>query len=361
MIKYIGSKRALLPQICAAVAALQPNGGTILDLFSGTARVGHALKKMGYFVIANDYLHFPYVLARCYVQADRNRWLREARELIRELAHVKPEPGFFTETYCIKARYFHPKNGARIEAIRNRIASLKLPGDLEAIALTALLEAADRVDSTVGVQMAYLKQWAPRALQDLELRVPELVCGQGLALRMDALEAASHVKGDVAYLDPPYNQHSYLGNYHVWETLVRWDRPKVYGVAQKRVDCKLVKSAFNSRLGIRRALRELVLRVQARALVVSFNDEGFLSPQEIEKILGLRGYVGVLEIPYKRYVGAKIGIYNPQGRRVGTVSHTMNREFLFIVSESRAAVIRGIRAAESVGQLDLFAEKDAGA
>jgi adenine-specific DNA-methyltransferase len=342
MIKYIGSKRVLLPQICAAVAALQPKRGIVLDLFSGTARVGHALKKMGYFVIANDYLRFSYVLARCYVQADRNRWLREAREVIRELEHVKPEPGFFTETYCIKARYFHPKNGARIEAIRNAIARLRLPGDLEAIALTALLEAADRVDSTVGVQMAYLKHWAPRALQDLRLRVPELLCGEGLALCVDALEAAKQVEGDVAYLDPPYNQHSYLGNYHVWETLVRWDQPKVYGVAQKRIDCKTVKSPFNSKQRIRRALQELVNSVRARALVVSFNDEGFLKREEIEQILSQRGYVGVMEIPYRRYVGAKIGIYNPQGRRVGTVSHTTNWEFLFVVSESRAAVDRAL-------------------
>jgi len=90
------------------------------------------------------------------------------------------------------------------------------------IALTSLMEAADRVDSTTGVQMAYLKRWARRSHNRLTLRMPELVDGEGEALRREA-EDAAEAECDVAYLDPPYNQHSYLGNYHVWETLVRWD------------------------------------------------------------------------------------------------------------------------------------------
>jgi hypothetical protein len=105
------------------------------------------------------------------------------------------------------------------------------------ILLTSLIEAADRVDSTTGVQMAYVKQWAPRSANPLTLRVPELLPGPGRAVLGDALEVAPDAGAfDLAYLDPPYNQHRYFTNYHVWETLVAWDAPEPYGVARKRID-----------------------------------------------------------------------------------------------------------------------------
>ena len=62
---------------------------------------------------------------------------------------------------------------------------------------------------------------------------------------VDAIALAPELDGvDCAYLDPPYNQHSYFANYHVWETLMRWDAPETYGVACKRIDCRSTKSAF---------------------------------------------------------------------------------------------------------------------
>lgn len=354
MIKYIGSKRALLQYITGIVRCLVPSRGVILDLFSGTARVGHALKKHGYFVIANDYLFFATTLATCYVQADRHRWLSEARDLLQHLSQLPPREGFVTQTYCIKARYFHPKNGMRIDAIREEIARLRLHPELEAIAVTALIEAADRVDSTVGVQMAYLKEWAPRALNDLELRVPDLVVGSGLAHCGDALDAIEMFEADLVYIDPPYNQHSYLGNYHVWETIARWDNPEVYGVACKRFDCKLRKSVFNSRKKIRGALQRLVERARARWLVVSFSDEGFLTAEEMIKLLRERGHVRMVRVPYRRYVGAKIGIYNPNGEKVGQVSHTTNHEFLFVVGPDRRLLEKALEQTRTAGQVSLF-------
>ncbi len=340
MIKYIGSKRLLVPHIVRAVSAF-PESARVLDLFSGTSRVARGLKESGHYVIANDHLAYASTLARCYVQADADRWRDEAACLIAELSELPPVPGYFTKAFCEDARYFQPHNGARVDAIRERIASLVLPPELEAIALVSLMEAADRVDSTTGVQMAYLKQWAPRAFNDLELRMPAILPGPGEALRLEAVEAALRVEADVAYIDPPYNQHSYMGNYHIWETLVRWDRPETYGVACKRVDCRTYKSAFNSRRTIHKALRELIAAIQARYIVISFNNEGYVSRQEMEEMLSTRGYVVVREIDYKRYVGAQIGIYNPNGEKVGKVRKLRNREYLFFVhvdaSEREAA------------------------
>ena len=343
MIKYIGSKRLLVPHIMRAVAAI-PTCETVLDLFSGTSRVAMALKQAGNHVIANDHLTYAATIARCYVQADRARWAEPAAKLIDELSRVPPEPGYFTETFCEKARYFQPKNGARVDAIRDRINALSLDPELEAIALVSLMEAADRVDSTTGVQMAYLKKWAQRANKDLELRVPELIVGEGLALQGEAIDVAAAHPVDVAYLDPPYNQHSYMGNYHVWETLVRWDQPEAYGVAQKRVECREYKSDFNSKRRIADAMKKTIEALRCKHILVSFNNEGHLTSDEMTALLSTRGHVGYASMDFKRYVGAQIGVYNPSGDKVGTVSHLRNRENLFIVSEDKSVVQRVLAA-----------------
>jgi len=337
MIKYIGSKRALLGHIMAAVGWVAPRGGRVLDLFSGTGRVGHALKAAGYVVTANDHNAYAHTLGTCYVQADAERWTEPARRLIEDLQRLPPRPGWFTETYSHRSRYFHPENGGKIEAIRDAIARMSLEPELEAVLLTALLEAADRIDSTAGVQMAYMKRWARRASNPLTLRLPALLprpaAGGCRALCADAEIAAASVDCDLAYLDPPYNQHSYLGNYHVWETLVRWDEPAVYGVAMKRADCRERRSAFNSRPGIGPALLRTISALRCDALVVSFNDEGFLDRSALEAMLAPKFHLQVVSIPYGRYVGAKIGIHNPQGEKVGKVGRLTNTEYLFIASK----------------------------
>lgn len=339
MIKYIGSKRALLAQIAATISGTLPGGGMVCDLFSGSARVGHALKKAGFRVWSNDHNAYAHLLATAYVQADRERWLEKAEGVLAELRAVKPEAGWFTQAYCEDARFFHPDNGAVIDAMRERIAAMALEPELEAIALVALMEAADRVDSTAGLQMAYMKTWAARALKPLELRMPDILPGVAdgpcRATRADAVELAPEVGADLVYLDPPYNQHSYLGNYHCWESLVLWDKPETYGVANKRVDVRTRKSAFNSRPGIGPALKAVIEGVRAPNLVVSFNDEGYLSRDQLVEMLSVRGEVQVIEIARPRYVGARIGIHNPKGEKVGSVGRLRNVEYLFVVGERR--------------------------
>ncbi len=335
MIKYLGSKRVLVPLIVDAVRS-RPGVGTVIDLFSGTSRVGHALKAAGYRVIANDHNAYAAALARCYVQADRDDVLGDARRLVRELQALPPRAGWFTETFCVQSRFFQPRNGARVDAIRAAIAAKGLDPELEAVLLVSLMEAADRVDSTTGVQMAYLKEWAPRAFNDLELRVPEVLPramhGKGEAHALDAVAAAGRWQADLAYLDPPYNQHKYLGNYHVWESLVRWDQPEVYGRARKRVDCRTRGSAFNARRGSAEAMRQVIAALRVRSLLVSFNNEGYLSRAEMEALLGARGHVTVIARESRRYVGAQIGIHNPRGKKVGKVSHLRNVEYLYLVT-----------------------------
>ena len=341
MIKYIGSKRALLGHVTGAVAGVLPQGGRVCDLFSGTARVGHALKKQGFQVWSNDHNAYAHALATAYVQADRERWIDRVVQVLADLRGVRPQAGWFTQAFCHDARYFHPDNGALIDAMRDRIEAMGLEPELKAVALVSLMEAADRVDSTAGVQMAYMKRWAPRALKPLELRTPEMLPAVGApcqATRADAVDIADQVEADLVYLDPPYNQHSYLANYHCWESLVLWDKPETYGIANKRIDVKTRKSAFNSRPGIGPALQSVIARVKAPNLIVSFNDEGYLSRAELEAMLASRGHVQVVEIAHPRYVGARIGIHNSKGEKVGQIGRLRNVEHLFVVTDRPVAL-----------------------
>ena len=342
MIKYLGSKRTLVPRLCELIAGL--GARSVLDLFSGTSRVGHALKRLGLRVHANDHNAYAATLARCYVQADRDELVADATRLIAELNALPGAPGYFTETFCEQSRFFQPQNGARVDAIREAIAAKGLAPELEAVLLVSLMEAADRVDSTTGVQMAYLKSWAARASNDLTLRLPDLLPraghGKGSAHQLDALAAARALEADLAYLDPPYNQHKYLGNYHIWESLVLWDKPEAYGTARKRIDCRARTSPFNSRVAAAGAMRELIAGVRARQLVVSFSDEGHIGRAEMEAMLRARGEVLVLAHDFKRYVGAQIGIFNPRGEKVGNVGHLRNTEYIYIVSDSPADLDR---------------------
>jgi len=340
VIKYIGSKRLLVPRIVEAVLGDGERPRTALDLFSGTSRVGHALKREGLRVHANDHNAYAHVLGLCYVAADARRWRGPAERLLAELDALPGRAGWFTETYAVRARYLQPENAARAEAIRERIAALSLPPELEAITLTSLVEAADRVDSTVGLQMAYLKRWSARSAQPLRLRLPELLPGEGSASCLDACEAATRFEADVAYLDPPYNQHSYLGNYHVWETLVRFDAPEVYGVACKRTDVRARGSAFNRRADMARAFESVLGAVRAPRLVVSFNDEGFLPLPRLREMLAARGAVCEVSVAHPRYIGHRLGVYNPRGEKVGTPGAARNREHLFVVECAGAVAIR---------------------
>jgi adenine-specific DNA-methyltransferase len=359
VVKYLGSKRVLLPAIVEAIRGLGGDVRSVIDLFSGTSRVGHALKAAGYQVFSNDLNAYAHTLATCYVQADLEEVEADARKLIAEFQALPGKPGYFTETFCEKSRFFQPKNGARVDAIREEIERKGLDPELKAVLLVSLMEAADRVDSTTGLQMAYLKQWAPRAHNDLELRMPDVLPrakhGKGKAHRGDAAQAAGVLQADVAYLDPPYNQHSYLANYHIWESLVLWDKPEVYGVACKRIDVRERQSPFNSKRQFFQVLKDTVAAIQARYLVVSFNNEGYIAREDMEALLSTRGKVTTLEHDFKRYVGAQIGIYNPQGERVGEVSHLRNKEFLYVVApEQISARIEPKAVRQDAEQMSLF-------
>lgn len=340
MIKYLGSKRRLVPVLTELFE--RSGAQTALDLFTGTTRVAQAFKSVGGAVTAVDSARYSEVFARTWIETDRDAVdMVELIAAIDELNQLAGEPGYVTDTFCVQSRFFQPFNGERIDAIREAIARDYSGTWLEPLLLTSLLLAADKVDSTAGLQMAYIKQWAPRSHKPLRMDVPALLPGGGRAVRGDAIKSARSVGTfDLAYLDPPYNQHRYFTNYHVWETIVAWDEPEHYGVACKRVDARddVTKSVFNRKREMPDALRQTIAAVDAAIVVVSYNDESWVSLDDLVEMCSVHGDVVALAFDSKRYVGAQIGIHDPAGKKVGEVSHTRNQEYVLVAGDPRRIV-----------------------
>ena len=204
------------------------------------------------------------------------------------------------------------------------------------------------MDSTTGVQMAYVKAWAARSFRPLELRPPVLLAGPGEALRGDACTLAGTLdEVDLAYLDPPYNQHRYYTNYHVWETLVAWDAPEHYGVACKRVDARdpATHTAFNSKRTMAAALAQVVADVRWRAVgpVVQRRVMGDGRPARSHvRRPGRRGDPLIRLRSLRRGPDRHLQPGRPAG---GSVSHLKNREYLVVAGPP--ATVR--RAAAGLG------------
>ena len=350
-IKYLGSKRRLVSVLGTLFSAA--GGGRALDLFTGTTRVAQELKGRGGHVTACDRARYAALFAESVIATDADTLDLDALDAeLTTLDELGPKPGYVTQTFCEDARFFRPENGARIDAIRDAIEQRRGHPHFP-ILLTSLIEAADRVDSTTGVQMAYLKQWAPRAHQRLTLRRPNLLAGPGTARRGDAQSLLPTLGTfDFAYLDPPYNQHRYEANYHVWETLVAWDEPVPYGIACKRDELsdRSLTSPFNRRGQMPAALAACIDGVDARVVVVSYNDESWITLDELIAMCRGRGAVEVLEYDSKRYVGAQIGVHNRAGERVGTTGRLRNVEYVIVCGDRDGveAALAGARARASV-------------
>lgn len=352
MIKYLGSKRTLVGVLGAIAQAAEAK--TAVDLFTGTTRVAQEFKRQGLDVIASDSATYSDILAKCYLEADLNRVnLEELAKKIEYLNALPGKRGYVTKNFCEEARFFQPKNGERIDAIREELeANFKTDVDYS-ILLTSLMLAADRVDSTTGQHMAYLKNWSHRSKHDLQLLIPELIAGTGksvLGLAEDVIDELPEV--DLLYMDPPYNQHRYFTNYHIWETLVRWDNPEPYGVAMKRIDSRSPEthSVFNKRKKMPPAFKDVITKAKAKTVVVSYNNESWVEPIDIaESLLQNHESVALLEFDYVRYIGSQIGIYNKSGAKVGSVGERKNKELIFIAGEtSRVEAIEGVVAGRGI-------------
>ena len=329
--RFIGSKRNLLGFLEEQVGP-HTGRGAFCDLFAGTAIVGRHFKKKGFTVFSTDLLYFSYVLQKTYLELNQpppfssliphlknskaNPESSNAADFVIEyLNRLKGREGFIFRNYTPKGtrgtrhvrRYLTPENGEKIDAIRLRIKRWHSNGwidDAEQLYLIcALIEAVPYVSNISGTYAAFLKTWDARAHKSITLIPPE-ISPRGtkhMAANDDALDFVQRIKDvHTLYLDPPYNSRQYAPNYHLLETIARYDNPSIRGVSGMR-EYSNQKSQFCNRVSAQKALDEIIDTAKCERVLLSYNSEGLLSNDDILSILRRHGKVTVHKHDYSRY------------------------------------------------------------
>ena len=291
--RYIGGKKLLLPYIKEIIESKTNNVKVISDLFSGSGIVSKFFKEEGYNTISNDLMYFCTILLKGTLALNKIPNFKKLIKVINEepiqyLNNLKVENTNFLNTdYFIynnyspigNRMYFTEKNALKIDLIRliiDKWKKEKLIDDLEFYyLLTSLLEAVPYVSNITGVYGAYLKFWDKRALKDIILEKPKILeCNTTHKIyNEDANELTRKIKKvDLSYLDPPYNQRQYLPNYHILETIAKYDNPKIKGVTGLREYVE-EKSKYCVKKEILNTFDYLIKNIKTRYILLSYNTE----------------------------------------------------------------------------------------
>lgn len=321
---YIGSKHSLLPFIEQVWREVRDGDEqTACDIFAGTGAVGRMFKRFGLRVIANDFQHYAYALSTAYLeinQPPRFTKLRRAfpsiltttepatsvEHILTLLNSLEGVSGFIADNYGPAGDrfYYSIENAEKADAIRQTIEqwlNQKIISKPEYFYLLAsLLEAIDQVANTASVYGAFLKNFKASALRPLTLK-PLALSNRVKGCKVyqcDANELIREIECDVLYLDPPYNHRQYGANYHVLETIAAYDSPQLKGVTGMR---DYPRSRYCQTNEAAKALEDLIVNARAKHILLSYNDEGVISREEIKRILSLRGGPKTYEQKYNRF------------------------------------------------------------
>jgi adenine-specific DNA-methyltransferase len=227
--------------------------------------------------------------------------------------------------------FFTRQNGERIDAMRDQIAIWesegRLSADEQAFLLSALVYAVSYASNTSGVFKGFHNGWGGKtgtALYRIRGSItltPPVVLDNGqtnIAMREDAQRLAAQLceasgqRPDIVYIDPPYNQHPYGSNYHVLNTVVLWDKPKIHPqiiVNGRERDKSAIRrdwraerrSPYNSEKDVLRAFRALIAAMDARWVLLSYSTDGNMATHHVLRVLAERGDLYVFTRTYKRY------------------------------------------------------------
>ena len=332
LITYIGNKRALLGPIGKAVEAVKKrlNKRTLraFDVFSGSGVVSRYLKAHASHLASNDIEDYATTISRCYLRNRSTVDFTALGEVVADLnarAEQRPLPmGFIQALYSPQDEdaigpddrvFYTTDNARRLDDYRRMID--ETPADMRALLLAPLLHKASVHANNGGVFKGFYKnrhtgigQYGGtssdaltriRGLIQLELPILSRFECDCRVYQGDANHVARAVKDiDIAYIDPPYNQHPYGSNYFMLNLLVHYERPsEVSRVSGIPVDWQ--RSGYNVRARSLPLLRQLFDSLDARFLLISFNDEGFIPPEDMRAMLRRLGVVRTFETRYNTY------------------------------------------------------------
>jgi adenine-specific DNA-methyltransferase len=306
---YIGSKQKLssfIKNAVYSVAGQDLSDMIFCDLFAGTGIVGRVFKLEVKQVISNDFEYYSYVLIRNYI--GNYCPVTEEERLIEELNNLKPVKGFIYRNYCAGGgtgrQYFSDENGKKIDAIRQEIEKWKeekaIDEDAYYFLLASLLESADKVANTASVYGAYLKHLKKTAQKPLILERAgfETNGTKHLVFQEDSNMLIKDIEGDILYLDPPYNSRQYGANYHLLNTIAKYDNFEPKGKTGLR-DYK--KSAYCSKSEVKDSFEELIRNARFRYIFLSYNNEGLMSAEDVKTIMGKYGSYSIKKTGYQRF------------------------------------------------------------
>ena len=332
---YIGSKKSLLQFLEESIyQVVGKNDFIFLDLFAGTGAVGQHFKSKGHTIIANDLQYYSFVLNKNYIENyEILKFLSLENELmgLKNLDHKERAnfvcnfldnltltEGFIFNNYCLagtinqefQRQYFSDENGKKIDTIRKKIQewqeNSKITSHEYYFLLATLLENADKVANTASVYGAFLKQLKKSAQQKFFMKPANFVLSNNKhSVYNENIETLiSQVEGDVLYLDPPYNHRQYAPNYHLLETIVKYDNPAIAGKTGLR-NYVNQKSKFSQKTAVLKAFASIIQQAKVKYIFLSYNNEGLLTMQEIENIMSCRGNYGVFTTKYSRFKADK--------------------------------------------------------
>lgn len=295
-----------LTKSISEVTGANTEGKVFADLFAGTGVVGKTFKEKGYKVISNDIQYYSYVL---------NKHLIEnipplSIDIVDNLNQLAGTEGFIYKNYCIGSgsgrQYFTDQNGMKCDSIRIELERLKNCGKIDEAQyyylLASLINSIDKFANTASVYGAFLKQIKKSAAKEFELELLPIIDGdkESKAYNENISDIIQNIGGDILYLDPPYNARQYCTNYHVLETIARYDNPELKGKTGLR-DYSSQKSLFCSPRTVVEAFDDVLRHADFDYIFLSYNNEGLMPFDVIQHTMEKYGEYQRFEQEYRRF------------------------------------------------------------
>ena len=307
---YIGSKYSLLDFLTETienVTGIKNGKGYIFsDLFAGTGVVGTEFKKRGYTVISNDIQYYSYIMNKHFIE-NNSPIDTSILDYINNLDGVE---GFIYKNYCegsgSERNYFTDYNGKKCDAIRIEIERMYNSGEINEnqyyYFLASLINSIDKYANTASVYGAFLKHIKKSASKEFNLELLPIIDGGkcGRVFNEDINKLIRNITGYILYLDPPYNERQYCTNYHVLETIAKYDNPQLKGKTGLR-EYSEQKSLFCSKRTVEEVFDDLIANADFRYIFLSYNNEGLMTIDKIKEIMEKYGEYNVFQKEYKRF------------------------------------------------------------
>jgi adenine-specific DNA-methyltransferase len=229
------------------------------------------------------------------------------------LSNLEGAKGFLYNNYAptgslqkgTQRLFFTDENAMKCDAIRLQIESWKqnkkITDDEYFFLLTTLLENMDARANTASIYGAFLKQIKRTALEPLWLKPAVLIenDSEHVVFNSDVNELIAQIQCDILYLDPPYNHRQYSSNYHLLETIAKYDNPSIHGKTGLRDE--ELRSAYCLRSSAKQAFNDLIIKADTKYIFVSYNNEGIMLLDDMREILKQRGEYSCFMKKHKRF------------------------------------------------------------